>query len=450
MSVTIKEISTVKKELAIEIGAEEIEKKLAKTYKRLQKKAKVKGFRPGKTPLNMVKRLYREQARMEVMEDMVQEAYSAALQEHDLSPIAAPEIENVSFPEDDTSLTFTAKVEILPEITIGAYDDIELEGRSVAVEEAEIDAEMEKLQQSMAQFKTIDERPTQEGDTVEIDFVGRLNGEEFEGGSAENFSIEIGSGRFIPDLERQLAGLELEKSYDLKASFPDDYHKEELAGKETVFTVTVKSIREKIVPELNDDLATQISGGEMETVAALREKMTEYITSSKKDAVRNQYTSKLLAALRERTDFELPESMLKEEQERALNAARSRFTSQGIAPEKADELISSHSDKIESEAADTVKNTLILEKLAELEKIESTPDEVGERFQKFIQSSGSNPQDIFEQFKGREGELTGMLQREVIMDKTISHLLDKVSYKAAGDKAEAVTDETEAPATDTE
>ena len=450
MSVTIKEISTVKKELAIEIGAEEIEKKLAKAYKRLQKKAKIKGFRPGKTPLNMVKRLYREQARMEVMEDMVQEAYSAALQEHDIAPIAAPEIENVSFPEDDTSLTFTARVEVLPEITIGAYDDIELEERSVAVEEAEIDAEMEKLQQSMAQFKTIDERPTRKGDTVEIDFVGRLNGEEFEGGSAEKFSLEIGSGRFIPDLERQLAGLDLGKSYDLKATFPEDYHKEDLAGKETVFTVTVKSIREKIVPELNDDLATQISGGEMETVAALREKMTEYITSSKKDAVRSQYTSEMLAALRERTDFELPESMLKEEQERALNAARSRFTSQGIPPEKAEELISHNRDTIASEAADTVKNTLILEKLAELEKIESTPDEVGERFQKFIQSSGSNPQDIFEQFKGREGELTGMLQREVVMDKIISHLLDKVTYKPAEAKTEAAETETETPAQDTE
>ncbi len=438
MSVTIKDISTVKKELSIEVGSEEIEKNLAKTYKRLQKKAKIKGFRPGKTPLNIVKRLYREQARMEVMEEMLQEAYSAALQEHDISPIAAPEIENVSFPEDDTSLTFTAKVEILPEITLGTYDDIELEKQSTEVEESEIDAELEKLQQSMAQFKTIDERPTQEGDTVEIDFVGRLNGEEFEGGSAENFSIEIGSGRFIPDLERQLAGLELEKSYDLETTFPEDYHKEELAGKDTVFTVTVKSIKEKNIPELNDDLAIQISGGEMETVGALREKMTEYITSSKKDMIRNRYTSEILAALRERADFELPESMLKDERERALTAARSRFTSQGIAPEKADELINSHQEQIETEAAETVKNTLILEKLAELEKIESTSDEVGERFQKFIQSSGSNPQDIFEQFKGRESDLTGMLQREVIMDKTISHLLEKVSYKeAVAEKSDA-------------
>ncbi len=440
MSVTINDINTVKKELLITLGAEQIDKSLNKSYKKAQKKAKIKGFRPGKAPMNVVKRLYREQVRMEVMEDLVQEGYSEALQEHDISPIAAPEIKDVNFPDDDSSLSFCATVEVLPEITIAAYDDIELEKRSTEVTEAEVDAELEKLQQSMAQFKTIDERPTQDGDTIEIDFTGRLDGKEFEGGSAENFSLELGSGRFIPDLERQLVGLELDKSYDLNTTFPEDYHKEELAGKETVFTVTVKSIKEKDLPELNDDLAVQVSGGEMETVAALREKMTEYLASAKADMVRNQYTAELLSALRERCEFELPECMLKEEQERALNAARSRFTSQGIAPEKAQELIDDHKSRIESEAADTVKNTLILEKLAELEKIESTPDEVGERFQKFIQSSGSNPQEVFEQFKGREGELTGMLQREVIMDKTITHLLDKVSYKEAASKDEAETE----------
>ncbi len=450
MSVTVNEINSVKKELLVNLEAEQIEKSLNKAFKRAQKKAKIKGFRPGKAPMNVVKRLYREQVRMDVMEELVQQGYSEALQENDISPIAAPEIKDVDFPEDDTSLSFCATVEILPEITIAAYDDIELEKRPTDVEDSEVDAELEKLQQSMAQFKTIDERPTQDGDTIEIDFTGRLNGEEFEGGSAENFSLELGSGRFIPDLERQLVGLELDKSYDLDTTFPEDYHKEELAGKETVFTVTVKSIKEKILSELNDDLAIQVSGGEMETVAALREKMTEYLDSAKEDKIRNQYTSELLAALRERCEFELPECMLKEEQERALSAAQSRFTTQGIPPEKAQELIDSHKEQIESEAADTVKNTLILEKMAELEKIESTPDEVGERFQKFIQSSGSNAQDVFEQFKGREGELTGMLQREVILDKTISYLLDKVSYKEPEAQDEAKTESASNKTTDNE
>ncbi len=440
MNVAVKDISTVKKQLVIDLGPEQIDKKLNKAYESFRKKAKIKGFRPGKAPLNVVKRLYQDQVRMEVMEELVQEAYSGALQEHEISPLAAPAIEKLSFPEDNSLLSFEATVEVLPEISIASYDDIELQKHSSEIDAAAVDAEMDKLRQSMAQFRTIDERPSQEGDTLVIDFVGRLDGVEFEGGSAEGFTIEVGSGRFIPDLERQLAGLELDQSYDLEAVFPEDYNKAELAGKKTVFTVTVKSIREKEVPELDDDLATQISGGEMETLEQLREKMTEYVSSSKAAEVKGKNTEELLSCLREKADFELPECMVAEEQERSLSAMRSRFLSQGLEQEMVDQMITANRERIDSDAADTVKNTLLLEHLAGLEKIESTPDEVSARFQRFIQGSGENPQDVFERFKGRESELTGMLQREVIMEKTIDHLLAKVSYKEIEEEAEVETE----------
>ncbi len=437
MNVAVKNISTVKKQLVIDVGSEQIDKKLAKSYGSFQKKAKIKGFRPGKAPLNLIKRLYQDQVRMEVTEELVQEAYSQALEEHKFSPLAAPAIENLSFAEDNSTLSFEATVEILPEFSIESYDDIELQKHSVEVEETEVDAEMDKLRQSMAQYKTIDERPSQEGDTLVIDFVGRLDGVEFEGGSAKDFSIEIGSGRFIPDLERQLAGLELDQSYDLEATFPEDYNKAELAGKKTVFTVTVKSIREKEVPELDDDLAIQISGGEMETLELLREKMTEYVTSSKASEVKNKSTEELLSCLRDKTDFELPECMVTEEKERSVASARSRFLSQGLEQEMVDQMMAANSERIAADAANTVKNTLILEHLAGLEKIESTPDEVSARFQRFIQGSGENPQEVFDRFKGREHELTGMLQREVIMEKILDHLLEKVSYKEIEKEAES-------------
>ena len=436
MNVVVKDISTVKKQLVIDLGSEQIDKKLGKAYEKFRKKAKIKGFRPGKAPLNVIKRLYQDKVRMEVMEELVQDAYSDALQDHKLSPLAPPAIENLSFPEDNSSLSFEAMFEVVPEFSIDSYDDIELQNHSTEVDAAEVDAEMDKLRQSMAQFKTIDERPSQEGDTLVIDFVGRLDGAEFEGGSAEGFSIEVGSGRFIPDLERQLSGLELDQSYELEAIFPDDYQKEELAGKKTVFTVTVKSIREKEVPGLDDELATQISGGEMETLEQLREKMTEYVTSSKASEVKNKNTEELLFCLRGKVDFELPECMLKEEKERSITAARSRFLSQGIEQEMVEQMITANLEKVAEDAANTVKNTLLLEHLAGLEKVESTPDEVSTRFQRFIQGSGENPQDVFERFKGREGELTGMLQREVIMEKTIDHLLGKVSYKEIEKEAE--------------
>jgi len=440
MNVAVTDISTVKKQLVIDLDSEQIDTKLNKAYEGARKKAKIKGFRPGKAPLNVVKRLYQEQVRMEVMEELVQDGYSAALAEHNLTPLASPAIDKLDFPEDNSTLTFEATVEVLPEFSIDSYDDIELQKHSSEIDVADVEAEMDKLRQSMAQFKTIDERPSQEGDTLVIDFVGRLDGVEFEGGSAQDFSIEVGSGRFIPDLERKLAGLELDESYDLEAVFPEDYNKAELAGKTTVFTVTVKSIREKEVPELDDELAVQISGGEMETLDQLREKMTEYVTSAKASEVKNKNVEELLSLLRAKVDFEVPECLLNEEKERAITATRSRFTSQGLEPEMVEQLITANSEKVAEDASNTVKNTLILEQLAGLEKVESTPEELNARFQRFIQGSGENPQEVFERFKGREGELSGMLQREVVMEKTIEFLLGKVAYKEVEVVAEAVTE----------
>ncbi|MEA3332360.1 MAG: trigger factor [Pseudomonadota bacterium] len=442
MNVEVKDISTVKKQLLIDLDSDQINKKLSKAYDGCRKKAKIKGFRPGKAPLNLIKKLYKEQVRMEATEELVQDGFSAALDEHKLSPLAPPSIEKLDFPEDNSTLSFEATIEVLPEISLDSYDDIELQKISVEVEDADVDAELEKLRQSMAQFKTIDERQTQEGDNLTIDFVGRLDGVEFEGGSAEDFTIEVGSGRFIPDLERQLAGLELDQSYDLEAVFPEDYHKAELAGKKTVFTVTVKSIREKEVPALDDDLANQISGGEMETLEQLREKMTEYVSSSKVSEAKNKNTEEMLSCLRGKVDFELPECLLVEEKERAISSARSRFLSQGLEQEMVEQMITSNQERIAADAENTVKNTLILEHLVGLEKLESTPEEVSARFQSFIQSSGENPQEVFERFKGREHELTGMLQREVLMEKIIEHLLSKASYKEAALEDETKVEET--------
>ncbi|MBN2809500.1 MAG: trigger factor [Deltaproteobacteria bacterium] len=443
MNVTVNDISTVRKQLLVDLEAGQIAEKLNKFYEKARKSAKLKGFRPGKAPLNVIKRLYKDQVRMEAMEELVQDAYSSALDQFKLAPLAAPEIADLDFPEDNSKLSFAATLEVLPEFAIETYADIELKKHSSAIAPAEVDAEMEKLRQSMAQFKTIDERPSQTGDTLVIDFTGRLDGIEFPGGSAEDFTIEVGSGRFIADLERQLVGLELGQSYELEAVFPEDYNKAELAGKKTVFTVKVKSIREKEVPELDDELAIQLSGGEMETLAELREKMTEYVTSARLSEVKNKNVEELLAGLRSKVDFELPECLLNEEKERAVSSARSRFLAQGLNPELVEQLLTANSEKVAEEAANTVKNTLILEHLAAAEKIESTPEELNARFQRFIQGSGENPQAVFERFRGREAELSGMLSREVVMEKTIEHLLSKVSYKES-ENDDAVKEESAA------
>ncbi|MBN2705270.1 MAG: trigger factor, partial [Deltaproteobacteria bacterium] len=367
MNVVVNDLSSVKKELVFELGPERIAKKLEKSFVGWRKKAKIKGFRPGKAPLQLVRKLYHEQVRMEALEDLVQDAYSEALQEHKLVPLAPPAIADLDFPEDEARLSFKATVEVMPEFSLENWEDIELQKHAVAVGDDEVDAELEKLRQSMAQYKTIDERCSREGDTLVIDFQGRLDGVEFEGGSAADFTIELGSGRFIPDLERQLVGLEPGRSYDLEAVFPEDYHKADLAGKKTVFTVKVKSIREKELPALDDDLAIQISGGELETLAQLRDKMAQYVSSSKASGARNRNVEELLAGLRNKVAFELPECLVREEEERSLAALRSRFLSQGMEESLVEQMLSANRERVSADAAASVKNTIILEYLAERE-----------------------------------------------------------------------------------
>ena len=426
MDVTVNDISSVKKQLAISVDGETVAEKLDGIYAKLRKKAKIRGFRPGRAPLNIIKRLYRDQARMEALDELIQEAYRKALQERELAPLFQPEIDKLSFPEDESSLSFEATIEIAPQFEIESWEDIELEHYPVEVKDEEIEAELDKLRQNMAQFRTIDERPAQEGDVLVIDFVGRIDGEEFEGGKAEDFTIEIGSGRFIPELEKQLSGLENGKEYDLEASFPEDYHKAELAGKKAVFTVKVKAVREKELPELDNDFAIQISGGEIETLDELRGKLREYLVAAKKSENRKKNTEALFAALRAKVEFELPETMVREEALGMDQEMRSRLQMQGLDDKTIDEMVSAKQDRIQADAEETVRNTLILDHLARREKIQASPDEVSTAFQRMLQQTGETPQDLFERFKGHESELTGMLQRDVVMEKTVSHLLARL------------------------
>ncbi len=446
MEVTVNDISSVKKQLVITVDGAAVADKLDKVYRQLRKKARIRGFRPGRAPLKIVRLLYRERARMEAAEDLVSETYNQALSDNDLVPLFQPEIAKLNFPEDESFLSFEATIEVAPRFEIENWEDIELERYPVEVTDEEVAAELEKLAHNMAQYRTIDERPAREGDVLVIDFVGRIDGVEFEGGRAEDFTIEIGSGHFIPELERQLAGLESGQEYDLEATFPDDYHNAELAGKKAVFTVKVKSIREKELPEIDDDLAIQISGGEIETLEELRGKLREYLVSSKENENRRKNIEALFAALRAKVDFELPESMVREERENMERELRSRLRMQGLDDSGIEEMVRREGEKLQTEAETVVANTLILEYLADREGIGASSDEVGFAFQRMLQQSGQSPQDVFERFKGREKELAAMMRRNVVLEKTLDHLLRRL-LGADGKKAEAgktaVTSESE-------
>ena len=201
MEFVVSDLSAVKKKIEISVDQERIQSQFDKSVKKYRKKAKVKGFRPGKVPANIVKNLYSDQIRAEVMEDLVQKAYLEALEETKLIPLAFPEIENLSFGDENDYLSYEAIIEVKPQFELEGYLGIELEREPVEITDQDREESLENLRQAYARFATVEDRPAKEGDTLIIDFVGKIDGEEFPGGAATEYTVEIGSGRFIPDLE---------------------------------------------------------------------------------------------------------------------------------------------------------------------------------------------------------------------------------------------------------
>ncbi|MEA3240357.1 MAG: trigger factor [Pseudomonadota bacterium] len=428
MECTVSDLSPVKKKIEIAVDQERIQGELDKSIKKYRKKAKVKGFRPGKVPANIVKNLYFDQIRAEVMEDLVQKVYLEALNETKLIPLARPEIENLSFGDENDYLSYEAIIEVKPQFEIEGYMGLELEREPVEVTDQDREESMEGLRQAYAHFAPVEDRPAKEGDTLIIDFVGKVDGEEFPGGAASEYTVEIGSGSFIPDLEKQLVGLELNETRDLEVTFPEDYHHKELAGKPAVFTVTVNEIKEKKLPEINDDFAADVSTGQITSLDKLKDKLEDGVKARKEDLVRRKLVDDLLVKLRDLVDFEIPESLVKNEKESMVQGMKSRYQSQGIDAVMIDQMVAANLEKIAEDAARTVKNTLILEQIADREKITATQDEINNQLQKFIAQSGQNPQALREYFQGREAELQEMLHNQALMDKLIDYLLEKATY----------------------
>jgi trigger factor len=428
MEFTVSDLSAVKKKIEISVDQERIRGELDNSMKKYREKAKVKGFRPGKVPLNIVKNLYFDQIRAEVMEDLVQKVYLEALDETKLIPLAFPEIENVSFGDENDYLSYEAIIEVKPQFELEGYLGLELEKELVEVTDQDREESMRKLRQAYAHFATVEDRPAKEGDTLIIDFVGKVDGEEFPGGSASEYTVEIGSGSFIPDLEKQMVGLQLNETRDLEVTFPKDYQHKELAGKPTVFTVTVNEIKEKKLPEVNDDFAANVSTGKITSLDELKKKLEDGVKARKEGLVRRKLIDDLFAKLRDLVDFEVPECLVENEKKAMVERLKSRHQSQGIDAAMVDQRVADNLEKITADARMAVKNTLILEQIANREQITASLEEINEQLEKFISQSGQNPQALREYFQGREEDLQQMLYKQVVVDKIIDYLLEKATY----------------------
>ena len=366
------------KEVVIKIEGEEWKKALDKAFKKLNKEAKIDGFRPGKAPKEVyIKKYGMTSLYMEAAESCLNEAYEMMLKENgDDVIVAQPEI-NLSAVTDDY-VEFKFNLTLKPEVKLGKYKGLDVKKEEVKVTKKEVSEAIEQMRQRY--MENIDkEGKVANGDVAIIDFEGFKDGVAFDGGKGEDYSLKIGSNTFIPGFEEQIIGMEKDEEKDINLTFPEDYHAEDLKGKDVVFKVKVKEIKEQKLPELNKDFFLDLGMEGIETKEDLEKQLEENIKVRKEAEADNKYIDDLLAEVAKNTKIDIPEAMIEEEIDRILKQYEENLKMQGITLEMFYQFTNSDEqalrDQMQEEAKNRVTYRLILEEIAKEEKIEVTDED---------------------------------------------------------------------------
>lgn len=366
--------------LTFEIEQSKIKEGLDKAFVKVRKTLNVPGFRKGKVPRQIFNQRFGEEALyQDALDILLPEVYSDAVDEVGIDPVDTPQV-NVESMEKDQTWVLSAEVTVKPEVKLGDYKGLEVEKRDPALTDEEVDAELKSMQERQAEL-VIKEDAATDGDTVVLDFEGFKDGEPFEGGKAENHSLEIGSGQFIPGFEEQLVGLKADDEKEITVTFPEEYHAEDLAGQEAVFKVKVHEVKTKEVPELDDELAKDIDE-EVESLAELKEKVTKRLQEAKEDSVKQAKQDEVVAKAVENAEVEIPHSMIHHEADHLMSHFTQDLQAQGLTPELyyqfTGQTAEGMHDQMEQDAEKRVKMNLVLEAIAEAEGIEPAEAEIDE------------------------------------------------------------------------
>jgi trigger factor len=420
MKSVVEDITTVKKKLTIEVSPDEVTKELDKALADIGKKAKIPGFRPGKAPKNIVERHYGDEARSEVVHRLVTESYLKAIQEHNLNPVDMPEIDKVSTLIKDSPLIFMATVEVRPNFELGTYDGIEVKESTLSVTDEEVSQTIDRLREMYAQLEVVEGRPVEKNDTAIIDFEGFHDGKAIEGAKAADYMLSLGSNSLIPGFEDQLVGMNRGETREIKVTFPADYTNKDLAGKNATFIIALKEIKKKVLPDLNDDFAKDI--GNNKSVDELKEGIKKDIEYRKKNDQTTEQREELLSKVVDAHTFDIPPGMVSRELQSMARSHATRLTRQGIDVKTFDFAKFSEENKLLAEKR--VKGILLLDVIAEKEKIDVTDQEVTSAIAAMARSSGQTADAVKKYYESLDGGLEN-LRSSLVREKTLSLLLSR-------------------------
>ncbi len=382
----------------ITFDAAEFDAATDKAYKQIRKNITIDGFRKGKAPRKMIENMYGEGIFVEeALNDLLEKNYSAALDEVGADVIAQPSIElgEVKKGED---VVVTVTVECFPEVEVKNYKGLEIEKAETVIGDDEINAELEKVQKKQARMETVEGRATQDGDSVIIDFNGTIDGEEFKGGSAENFELKLGSGQFIPGFEEQLIGKNTGDEVNVEVTFPEDYHSEELAGKPAVFATKIHEIKVEILPEIDDELASDVS--DYETLDEYKKHLAETLQEQANNRDESIMKDRALEKLYTENELEAPAAMVRSELDNMMADMTQSLRYQGITMEQYQQWVGKTSaemiEESRPEAIRRVNTRILLKNIIRMEGLKATEEEVAAEVAEFAKQYGQTAEQVIE------------------------------------------------------
>ena len=403
--------------LTFSIEQTEIQKGLTNAFNKVKKNLNVPGFRKGKVSRQVFNRMYGEEALYEdALNDVLPVAYETAVKEAGIDPVSQPKID-VDSMEKGEAWVIKAEVTVKPEVKLGDYKELEVPKQDVEVSDADVDARLKSEQESQAELVIKEDEAAENGDTTVIDFEGFVGEEAFEGGKGENYSLELGSGSFIPGFEEQLVGHKAGESLDVTVTFPEDYQAEDLAGKEAIFKVMIHEVKAKELPELDDDFAKDVDE-EVNSLDELKAKYRDELTKQKEEAAKEAKDEAAIKQAVENAEIvDLPHVMVHDEVHRSMDEFLNNMQRQGISPEMYYQLTGSTEEDLhtqfEGEAEGRVKTNLVMEAIVEAEKIEASEEDIAKEIK-----------DLAEMYQMPEEQIKrvlteDMLEHDIKMKKAV-------------------------------
>lgn len=387
MSVQVETLEKSMAKLTIEVSAEEFETALDKAYKKNKNKISLPGFRKGKAPRAMIEKMYGTGVFYEdAANDLIPGAYESAAKESELEIVAQPSID-VTQIEKGKPFIFTATVAVKPEVTLSDYKGIEVEKKTAEVTDEELQAEIDKVRESNSRMITVEDRAVQDGDITTIDFEGFVDGEPFEGGKGENYPLTIGSHSFIDNFEEQLIGKNIGEETEVNVTFPEQYQAEELQGKPAVFKVTIKEIKVKELPELDDDFAQDVS--EFDTVDEYKEDLKKKLLENKEAALKREKEEDVVGKIIENATMEIPDPMVDTQVRQMVQEFSQRIQSQGLSLQQYMQFTGmtpeSLTNELQPQALKRIQSRLVLEAVVAAENIETSDEDLEKELEKMAE-----------------------------------------------------------------